>query len=97
MSDLARASDTEAADPQELPAGVSHLLVADGAPAPGHWKEAYVAVCGALMRGSDFRSSSFSLEYEREHPLYCSECVREASCNNALFTVSEDQPDPRIR
>ncbi len=94
MNYLATASDAEEADLSELPAGVSHLLVADDALAPGHWTGTYVAVCGVLVRRSGFPSSSCSPECEWECPLYCSECVREAHRWSAPLPASDGQPDP---
>ncbi|MGH3566677.1 MAG: hypothetical protein ACRDRH_11720 [Pseudonocardia sp.] len=65
---------TDDGDPCTLPAGVSHLLVADEALCPGRWGSSHVTVCGEEIPTPGATAADPTVD----DPKYCPQCVRAA-------------------
>lgn len=72
-------SAESAAELNERPAGVSHLLAADDALSPGRWG-AHITLCGAELRSPSATAMAHDedSEWSPEGVRCCPECVREA-------------------
>ncbi|MGH3694850.1 MAG: hypothetical protein ACRDRX_12835 [Pseudonocardiaceae bacterium] len=72
-------SADNAAERNERPVGVSHLLAADDALSPGRWG-AHITLCGAELRppSATAMAQDEDSEWSPEGVRYCPECVQEA-------------------
>ncbi|MGH3889665.1 MAG: hypothetical protein ACRDSZ_24395 [Pseudonocardiaceae bacterium] len=68
-----------AAERNERPVGVSHLLAADDALSPGRWG-AHITLCGVELRPPSVTAvaQDEDSEWSPEGVRYCPECVQEA-------------------